>query len=390
MHPETTKEKIYGIIPAGGIGSRMGLPYPKQLFAFQGKTLIRHTLNRFQGQLDDMVVPVPAEYMTEFEKEIGHCAHLIEGGSTRFQSVQRAFERLKGASANSLVVIHDAARPFFDPATLPESLDLARTHGAVIYAARVTDTVKRSENRLLIDSTLDRDHIFLAQTPQIFRFDLLQECYAKWNKMAGKPDAVPNADPTDEAGLVETFGHRVALYHSSPDNRKITLKEDLALVQAKETRVGHGYDVHRFDPNRPLILCGLEIPGGPGLLGHSDADVALHALMDAILGALGLGDIGQHFPDTDPELRGVQSTFLLDRVCQLLKDKGARLINIDLTILAQTPKLGPHRQKMLESLSTSLKLELDRINLKFTTTEGLGFVGAKQGMAAHCVVMVAR
>ena len=365
------------IIPAGGSGSRMGLPYPKQLLPLGDRTLIERVLDLFAGER--VTVAVPADHLALFQHKIGERARLVIGGATRFDSVRRAFESLPDPGADDLVLIHDAARPYLEQASLAAAWQMAAERGAVIYAAPAVDTIKVVDPDGRIQATLDRETIYHAQTPQIFRYALLARAY----------QLAASADFTDEAGLVEASGTPVHVFRASHGNRKLTHREDLNMAAISNMRIGHGYDVHRYDDTRPLYLCGVHIEAGPGLLGHSDADVALHALIDALLGAAGLGDIGHWFPDNDPSLKGIRSTLLLERVWRDLTDRGYSFINADLTIQAQVPKLAPHIQSMRERVAGLLGCEPARVNVKATTTEGLGFVGRREGMAASASVLLA-
>ena len=357
----------------------MGLPYPKQLLPFAGTTVLQHAIGLFKDL--PVYTPVPVSFKPLFQEKIGDQATIIDGGDTRFQSVKNAFLALPNPADDDLIIIHDAARPFFDPADLDQAMDLAQQRGAVIYAAPATDTIKQVGQNAVITATLDRDRIYHAQTPQIFKAGILRKAYAAFSH---------DQTPTDEARLVELAGFQVSVFPGSHRNRKLTHKEDLQLIQQNAPRIGHGYDVHRFDPDRPLFLGGVQIPEGPGLLGHSDADVALHALIDAMLGAAGMGDIGHWFPDDDPSLKGIRSTLLLERVANDLSAKGFTFINGDITIQAQAPKLAPHIPAMRETIAAILNTTRDRINVKATTTEKLGFVGRKEGIAADAVVLLAR
>jgi len=369
------------IIPAGGIGSRMGLPYPKQLARFGDTTVIEKTVSLFIGAR--VVVPVPADWLGVFEEKLAGRAEVIAGGPTRYESVRLGFEALGGLADDDLVLIHDAARPFLDPATLPAAWSMAAEKGAVIYGAAAVDTLKQVDATGRIEDTLDRRRVFHAMTPQIFAAGLLRTAYAAHDAGGGEP-------PTDEAMLLEQAGIPVHIFPATHANRKLTHKEDLALLTEAETRIGHGYDVHRYDEGRPLFLGGIEVPGGPGLAGHSDADVAIHALIDALLGAAGLGDIGKHFPDTDPALEGIRSTELLTRTWSDLRARGYGLGNADITICAQVPRLAPHIEAMRARLAELLGCEAERVNIKATTTERLGFVGRKEGMSAHAVAILRR
>jgi len=373
------RHKRFVIIPAGGVGTRMGLPYPKQLAPLMGSTVIEHVIGLFAGL--PIWVAVPADHLASFQARIGDRAQVLPGGKTRFASVRKAFENLPEPADDDLILIHDAARPFLDPESLQEAWSMAAQKGAIIYACKAVDTIKQVVEDGHIAATLDRERIYAAQTPQIFRAGLLKRAYTAFA-------ANPVEPPTDEARLLELAGLPVHVFPSSATNRKLTHKEDLDLLKMGTCRIGHGYDVHRFDRERPLYLGGILIPGGPGLLGHSDADVAIHALIDALLGAAGLGDIGRHFPDTDPALAGIRSTELLARVWADLSARGYQLGNADITIEAQVPKLSPHIDAMRETLAGFMVVPPERVNVKATTTEGLGFVGAKQGMAAHAVVIL--
>ncbi len=378
--PASPKQWI--IVPAGGTGQRMGLPYPKQLLPFSGATtVIERVISLFAPHKP--YVPAPPRFHDVFAEKLGDRVHLVPGGETRFQSVRNAFDALPDPADEDLVLIHDAARPFLDPATLPAAWRLAAEKGAVIYASPAVDTVKQTRPDGTVARTLDRRFIHHAQTPQIFRAGLLRRAYAAH-------DANPAEPPTDEAKLMESAGVPVAIYGSSAANRKLTTREDLTLLDADAFRVGHGYDVHRFDPERPLYLGGVPIPDAPGLLGHSDADVAIHALIDALLGAAGMGDIGHWFPDSDPDYRDIRSTELLRRIWSELAAKGFRLVNADLTIQAQTPRLAPHIEAMRACLAEILETTAERVNVKATTTEGLGFVGRKEGVAANASALLRR
>ncbi|MCB1050532.1 MAG: 2-C-methyl-D-erythritol 2,4-cyclodiphosphate synthase [Acidobacteria bacterium] len=370
----------YAIIPAGGIGNRSGLNQPKQFFEWQGEPVLSRSVRLFVGLVDAIVVAAPEEWLDQTVQLVGKQAHVVVGGATRFESVHNAFQALPTHEPNDLIAIHDAARPFFNAQLLNLGFNLCREKGAVLFARKATDTIKWADALGVVEQTLDRNRIWLAQTPQIFSGQLLQKGYKQFQSL----------EPTftDEAAMVEAMGHPVHLLEGNIQNRKLTEKEDF--MRSGETCIGHGYDVHRFDPSRPLYLCGVEIPGGPGLLGHSDADVALHAIMDALLGATGQGDIGHWFPDNDPQYKGVRSTQLFAAVWQDLSQKGYQLGNVDLTIQAQIPKLAPYRDLMRKQLAELFQVSPQKCNVKATTTEGLGFVGEKLGMAAHAVVCLVR
>ena len=376
MHP-----RRFVIIAAGGTGQRMGLPYPKQLLPFRGSTVVQHAVACFPEL--PVWIPVPKEHRQAFAQVLGDRVSLVDGGATRYHSVRQAFRALPNPDDQDLILIHDAARPFLDPALLEAAWSMAATRGAVIFAAPAVDTIKQVGEDGVIQATLDRRMIYHAQTPQIFQAGLLRRAY-EVQDAAGKDGEIP----TDEARLLESAGIPVTVYPASHENRKLTHPEDLSMLRQTGMRIGHGYDVHRFDESRPLFLGGIEIPNSPGLLGHSDADVVTHALIDALLGAAGLGDIGRWFPDTDPQWAGIRSTTMLEKVWSELSRKGYRLANADITIQAQIPKLAPHIPAMAAKLAEVLGVAEERLNIKATTTEKLGFVGRAEGMATDAVVLL--
>ena len=358
----------------------MGLRLPKQLLPFAGATVIEHLVDLFQGL--PLYIAAPKEHLDQFRTLLGERVCLIKGGETRFQSVKNAFDAIPNLEDEDLVLIHDAARPFLKAKALESAWSFAAERDAVIFAAKAVDTIKRVGSDGIIAKTLDRDYIYHAQTPQIFRARLLRRGYAAMDPR--------RAAPTDEAMLLEWAGIPVSIFPTDHSNQKLTNPEDLALLEHSDFRTGHGYDVHRFDKSRPLYLGGVFIEEGPGLLGHSDADVAIHALIDALLGAAGEGDIGQWFPDTDSSYKGARSIDLLDHVYQSLLQKGFCLVNADITIQAQIPKLAPYIPDMRLCLAKILGAGSANVNIKATTTEGMGFVGRKEGMAADAVVLLRR
>lgn len=373
--------RIMALIPAGGVGVRSGLQRPKQFFALAGEAVLSRAVRALEGHVDQMVVAAPEEWLDATRELLGPGVVVVAGGATRFASVHQAWCACS-ALDDDLLCIHDAARPWFDPGLLNEAFHLAAHCGAVVFGRPASDTIKEVDEANRVVATLDRARIWSAQTPQIFQARLLREGYARFG---------PDAAFTDEAGMVERLGHPVAMLPANPGNIKMTHPEDFvenAPATNLSLRMGHGYDVHRFDEARPLVLCGVKLPEGPGLLGHSDADVALHALMDAILGAVGEGDIGVWFPDSDGQYANAYSADLFSTLWSRLRDQGWRLVNADLTLLAQVPRLAPHREAMRQKLAELFGCPPRSCNVKATTTEGLGFVGEKRGMAAHAVVLL--
>lgn len=391
-------EQRFAIIPAGGVGTRMGLPYPKQLLPLGDHTVLQESIRFFRGM--PVFVPVPAAFAPLFHEKLANepDVHVLAGGDTRFDSVKRAVDALVARYApadDALVAVHDAARPFLDSNTLNDAWGVCAEKGAVIFAAAAVDTLKQVDENGVILRTLDRTSTYHAQTPQMFRWSLLRQAYAAQTRSG---DVTPF---TDEAGLLQAAGLPVTVVPSSHANRKITHREDLTLLESpqkapgpvadlRQLRIGHGYDVHRYAKGRRLFLGGIEIQAERGLLGHSDADVALHALIDALLGAAGRGDIGHWFPDDQKAFKDIRSTVLLERVWRDLQQDGYQVINCDLTIQAQAPKLAPHLPAMRQTIAEQLQCEVSCINIKATTTERLGFVGREEGMAADAVVLLQR
>jgi len=313
---------------------------------------------------------------------------VVAGGATRQESVRQGLAAVPPGT--ELVAVHDAARPLVTPELITACIEAASEHGAAIAAVPVKDTLKREAPGQMIAATVERADLWQAQTPQVARRELLVAAYA-----AAKRDQFCG---TDEASLLERLGHQVALVAGSETNLKITRPEDRTIAEAllmqtppaPSFRIGHGYDAHRLVEGRALTLGGVTIPHRLGLLGHSDADVLTHALCDAILGALGAGDIGRHFPDSDPRYRGIASLKLLAHVIDLMHAKGLDLANADVTVIAQQPKLAPHLPAMQANLAAACRVVIEAINLKATTTEGMGFAGREEGIAAHAVVLLTR
>jgi 2-C-methyl-D-erythritol 4-phosphate cytidylyltransferase/2-C-methyl-D-erythritol 2,4-cyclodiphosphate synthase len=314
----------------------------------------------------------------------------VAGGATRQESVRLGLESLVGRQP-ARVLIHDAARPFVDQALISRVLRaLDRTPGAV-PAVPVSDTLKRArpdeaddgDIQGLIETTVPRDRLWRVQTPQGFRFAAIREAH---RRSAG-------ADLTDDAAVAESAGLAVAIVAGSETNLKLTTPEDWRqaerLFAARDVRTGMGFDVHRFGPGDHVTLCGVRIPFAAGLEGHSDADVGLHALTDAILGAIGAGDIGEHFPPSDPQWRGAPSDIFLRRAAELVAAAGGRIANVDVTVICERPRVAPHRPAMIARIAEILGLARERVAVKATTTEQLGFTGRGEGIAAQAIATVA-
>lgn len=380
--------KAAALIVAGGSGRRFGAATPKQYLTLAGQSVLQRTIDVFLGnsQIALVQVVINPDAAQLYEQATTPHPRLLPpagGGAERQDSVRAGLEALVPHKPD-FVLIHDAARPFLDPALIDRTLEAARDGGA-IAAVRMTDTVKRAAGAMVAD-TLDRSILWRAQTPQTFRFqDILSAHRA----------AIGLALP-DDAAVAERAGIPVHLIESTDGNMKITTADDLVRAEQRLTalevalypRVGNGFDVHRFGPGDHVTLCGLKIPHSAGLLGHSDADVGLHALTDAILGAICAGDIGQHFPPSDPKWRGADSGMFLEHARDLMTERGGRLLHVDVTVICERPKVGPHRAAMVARIAEFLKLSPDRVSVKATTTEQLGFTGRGEGIAAQATATI--
>jgi 2-C-methyl-D-erythritol 4-phosphate cytidylyltransferase/2-C-methyl-D-erythritol 2,4-cyclodiphosphate synthase len=389
QHPPT----VGVIIPAGGIGSRLGRERPKQLLDLAGRPMLARTCQAFLEitAIRQVVIAVPAAHSqatidalrphlapADFDRLV-----FTVGGLTRQDSVRAGLARLD--SAITLVLVHDAARPLVDRATIERCLDAAWEFGAAIAAVPVKDTLKLAAGGGAIEKTVDRTDLWQAQTPQAMQREYLERAAAG----AARTGFVG----TDEASLLEAAAIPVRLVVGSERNLKITHPEDMRLAEAllreeHPMKIGHGFDAHRLVVGRPLILGGVTIDFELGLDGHSDADVVAHALTDALLGALGAGDIGRHFPDSDPQYKGIDSLFLLEQVRQLADRERFALVNADITIVCQRPRLAPHLAVMQANLARYCGVAPQAINIKATTTEHMGYTGRGEGIAAHAVVLL--
>ena len=381
------------IIAAAGNSSRMGASVDKQFVMLAGKPVLWHTVNAFAQltQIRQMLVTVSpgnADRVSALLQQMGVGIpwQVVAGGAERQDSVRNALELV--SPSVELVMVHDGARPFVESSCVLKSMQAAAETGAAVVAVPVKDTIKCSDAAGNVEQTLDRSKLWQVQTPQTFRRELLIKAHEQ--------AAVAGVVATDDAALVEWAGGSVNLVRGSYYNFKVTTPEDLVLAEAvaaersgrRMQRVGFGYDVHQFVAGRPLMLGGVEVPHDRGLEGHSDADVLLHAISDALLGAAGLGDIGKHFPDTDPLYKGISSLLLLREVCRKLNEAGYKTQNLDAVIAAQEPKLAPFIARMNETIAAALDISVAQVNVKATTTERLGFVGRKEGIAAQAVVMI--
>lgn len=375
------------IILAGGSGSRMGADKNKVLLELQGVPVIVRSVQAFTALADEIILVGREEDISALVTAMKqYCldVRIVPGGETRQESVWNGLCAL--SSECSHVLIHDGARCLVDQDTIRRSMVSAELHGTGVAAIPAVDTIKFIDDSESVVSTPDRSRLRAVQTPQAFSVDLIMQAH--------KSARAQNFVSTDDASLVERLCLPVRLTLGDRRNIKLTTPEDMKMAEAfldrplPALRIGQGYDVHRLVPERDLILCGVKVPHTLGLLGHSDADVALHALMDAMLGAMSLGDIGKHFPDTDERYRGISSVKLLMHVVELLEAHQARVTNCDITIVAQKPKLLPYIPDMREQVAKVLRLPMERVNVKATTTERLSFEGREEGISAQAICMV--
>jgi len=358
---------------------------PKQFQMLAGVPILKRTVDAFLHgySFDEVVVALPAEIAAHPPSYLDDVI-VVEGGERRQDSVANAFRAV--APSSQIIVIHDAARPLVSSALIERTIDAAVQHGAAIAALQARDTVKRGDESRIVRGTIPRAEIFLAQTPQAFRVGVLRDALA----LASTASAA-----TDEAMLAEQAGHSVYLVEGDPGNVKITTPEDLKMAErlsaggrVASIRIGNGYDLHRLIAGRPLILGGVTIPFDKGLDGHSDADAVCHAVTDAILGAASAGDIGRHFPDTDPLFKNANSIELLKRAVDVVRTAGYAVSNVDVVVIAQQPKLSLHIDAMRASLAHALGIQPQQVSVKGKTNEGVDSVGAGESIAVHAVALI--
>ncbi len=368
---------VSAIIAAAGAGKRMGGGIPKQYIDIGGKPMVTWAAEPFEKSefVDHVCVVVNSDYDERILSFLDPETILTLGGSERQDSVYNGLRSLPGDT--DIVLIHDGARPYIKPELIERVLAATAQHGAAIPCVKPKDTIRTKEK------TLNREELYAVQTPQGFDIETALEAY----ESAFDQDYYG----TDDASLLDKIGRQVAIVQGDYDNIKITDPADLPAPSTDKSaslKIGTGYDLHRMESGRKLILAGVEIPHGKGLLGHSDADVVTHALMDAILGALALGDIGKHFPDTDSRYKDISSMILLEDVNRKMKNAGYVIENADITIIAEKPKLAPFMDAMIKNLAEVLGTETGRISIKATTTEGIGFVGREEGIACQTAVLL--
>jgi len=378
------------LIVAAGRGTRARTaadPAPKQYAKVAGTPVLALALEAFARHpavARIQVVIHPNDRLLYCEAVQAFADRLlapVNGGATRQASVLAGLEALCAGGPPDTVLIHDAARPFLAGSDIDRLLEALELREGAILAVPVADTLKRARADGTIAATVDRAGMWRAQTPQAFRFAPILAAHRRAAREAAGAF-------TDDAAIAEWAGLDVALVEGCAGNEKITSAEDLAMAEARfaprhlEPRTGTGFDVHRFVPGDHVWLCGVRVPHTAGLAGHSDADVALHALTDAILGALGDGDIGEHFPPSDPQWKGAPSRLFLEDAARRVSARGGRIVNVDVTMLCEEPRIGPHRGAMRAAIAGMLGISVDRVGVKATTTEGLGFTGRGEGIAA--------
>ncbi len=380
--------RVAAILLAAGTGSRYaatsGSETPKQYVRLAGAPVIRHAA---QALLPHVACLQPVGHPDSLTEALEGLAVLppVTGGETRQASVRAGLEALAAlpeAQRPDVVLVHDGARPYVTAAVVGNVVAALAEHPGAIPAVPVADTLKREDGGV-IAGTVSREHLFRAQTPQGFRFGLFLDLHR----------AASTLTATDDAKLLEDAGFSVALVQGDEDNIKLTYEDDLVRLErligpTMLPRVGLGYDVHAFEEGRPLILCGITVPHTKGLAGHSDADVGIHALCDAIYGALAEGDIGRHFPPSENKWKDADSARFLVHAGQRIRERGGMLINADLTLICERPKIGPHAEAMRKRVAELLEVEVERISIKATTSERLGFTGREEGIACTAAVSV--
>jgi 2-C-methyl-D-erythritol 4-phosphate cytidylyltransferase/2-C-methyl-D-erythritol 2,4-cyclodiphosphate synthase len=374
------------VIVAAGRGTRVGGGAPKQLLDLAGRTMLQRSVAAFDAhpRVGALVVVLPVELVHDGPSLVGatrRACRFVAGGQRRQDSVRLGLAGL--TEAVDVVLIHDAARPFVDAELIDRVIAGAEESGAAVPAIPARDTVKRVDrDGRGVRETLPREEIWLAQTPQGFRRDVLVDAMSR---------ADPGVEATDEGVLAERAGHPVRVVSGDERNIKITTADDLAGARAALTavpRIGTGYDLHRLVDGRPLVLAGVVVSADRGPLGHSDGDVICHALADALFGAAGAGDIGRHFPDTDPAWKGAAGLDLLARSVAIVRERGLAISNVDVTVVLERPKLAPHVDEIRQRLARVLAASVDRVSVKAKTSEGVDAVGRGEAIAAHAIAVL--
>lgn len=370
------------IVVAAGSGTRAGLAIPKQFASWRGKPLLRHSVERLAAMgAAPLIVVISPEHEQQARKALGGVAGvtLTGGGAKRQISVRRGLDAL-GQATPPHVLIHDAARPVVSHQVVERLLAALQNADGAIPVLPVVDSLAVASAEGEMEGRAEREVLRRVQTPQAFRTPAIRAAHASWDG---------EADAGDDAQVLHAAGGRVALVEGDESMAKLTFAQDFE-EQAMAVRVGSGFDVHRLAEGEELWLCGVRIPHSHGLSGHSDADVALHAAVDALLGALGAGDIGDHFPPSDPRWQGAASSLFVEHARKLVSEAGYRVGNVDLTIICEAPRIGPHREAMRDRLAELLGVDRGAVSVKATTTERLGFTGRGEGIAAQATATLLR
>ncbi len=384
-------DMIAAVVVAGGRGLRAGGDVPKQYRDLGGEPVIRPALLAFLdhpqiGAVQPVIHPQDEEVFRAATEGLHKLLPPVWGGATRQASVRSGIEAL-AARAPAIVLIHDAARPFLTDALIDRAIVAAKDSGAAVPAIAVADTVKKVDDAGRITETLDRSRLRMVQTPQAFGFALIMAAHRR-------AAAEGLEDFTDDAALAEWAGHRVSVFEGEAGNVKLTTNDDfiraemLRQAALADVRTGNGFDVHAFADGDHVMLGGVRIPYARGVTGHSDADVVLHALVDAILGALADGDIGQHFPPSDPQWKGASSDRFLKFACERVRARGGMIANLDVTVVCEAPRVSPHRDAMRERIAAIAGISAGRVAVKATTSEKMGFTGRSEGLVAMATATV--
>ena len=394
------ENRITYLVVAAGRGSRAGEGLPKQYRSLGSRAVLSHTLSALHASAPEAAIQVVIhpddkdlynDCLTKLEPQALLRMHApVFGGATRQESVRLGLEALAKLTPPEIVLIHDAARPFVDSDIVERAIKAAQTYGASAPGVVLTDTVKQVNSELMVVATPERQFLRAVQTPQAFQFPVILDAHRK--------AADNHREYTDDAMIAEFAGHGVHLFLGDIKNFKLTTPEDFerameiinrqTYADLPDIRTGQGYDVHAFEPGDRVWLGGVEIPHSFKLAGHSDADVLMHAITDAILGAIAEGDIGAHFPPSDARWKGAESKIFLSHACQRVRERGGIIAHIDATIICEAPKIGPHRDRIRHTLAGLMALDVDRVAIKATTTEGLGFTGRKEGIAALAMATI--
>jgi 2-C-methyl-D-erythritol 4-phosphate cytidylyltransferase / 2-C-methyl-D-erythritol 2,4-cyclodiphosphate synthase len=387
--------KIVAIIPAGGAGRRLKADIAKQYLLLYGLPVLVHALKVFEKAtcINEVILVIPESDIKYIREELikknglQKVVKVVSGGAHRQDSVRNGLAAIENKF--DIVVVHDGVRPFVTEEMINRVVDAVQKFPAASIGVKSKNTIKKTQDNGLVVKTVPRQNLWLVQTPQAFQFSVLQKAYE-----AAYRD---NYYGTDDASLVERIGEKVKMVDGSDENIKITTPEDLILAEAllkskiggqMKIRTGFGFDSHRFAEGRKLILGGVEIFHDKGLQGHSDADVLIHAVCDALLGAVGAGDIGRHFPDNDPAYSGISSMILLERVRKMIAVQGFSINNIDASVIMEKPKLAPFAGEIAANIAKTLNISAGDVNVKAKTNEGMGFVGRNEGVAVFAIATV--